>query len=190
MNSSERLGCPLNDDAVFDVTRLRDDHPLELHFETRAETLPVAWSKAGVSAVCWRPVASFRLMAGAAVAAIALTPGGRCIGYDRVQRRIRFQSLPIAVAGASHSLAGPTSSRSARLASWGKPTIANSSAMSLIGGERAATNSPPTQPIRFQIFRRIPRWAKNGEPYGRSMRRDRDFPWWILSNDSSKRPPS
>lgn len=94
-----RLGCALNDDAVFDVTRLRDDHPLELHFETPADTLPAPWFKAGVSAVCWRPVASFRLMPGAAVAPIALSPGGRCIGFDRVQRRIRFQSLPIAVAG-------------------------------------------------------------------------------------------
>lgn len=94
-----RLGCPLNDDAVFDVTRLRDEHPLQLHFETSADAVPITWAREGVSAVCWRPAATFRLIPGAAVAPLVVSPGGRCIAFDRVQRRIRFQSLPIAVAG-------------------------------------------------------------------------------------------
>ena len=94
-----RLGCPLNNDAVFDVTRLREEHPLQLHFETRADTIPLGWASTDVSTVCWRPTATFRLTPGAAVAPLVLSPGGRCIAFDRAQRRIRFQSLPIAVAG-------------------------------------------------------------------------------------------
>jgi hypothetical protein len=94
-----RLGCPLNDDAVFDVTRLRDEHPLQLHFETAADTMPLGSTKDGISKVCWRPAATFRLMPGAAAAPLVLSPGGRCIAFDRVQRRIWFQSLPIAVVG-------------------------------------------------------------------------------------------
>ncbi|MGE3312928.1 MAG: hypothetical protein AB7O66_23410 [Limisphaerales bacterium] len=94
-----RLGCPLNNDAVFDVTRLREEHPLQLHFETLADTIPLGWAATEVSTVCWRPTATFRLITGAAVAPLVLSPGGRCIAFDRVQRRIRFQSLPIAVAG-------------------------------------------------------------------------------------------
>lgn len=94
-----RLGCPLNDDAVFDVTRLREEHPLQLHFETRADTIPMPWARSGISVVCWRPTATFRLIPGATAAPMVLSPGGRCIAFDRVERRIRFQSLPIAVAG-------------------------------------------------------------------------------------------
>ena len=30
----EPLGCRLNPDAVIDLTRLRDLHPLQLHFDT------------------------------------------------------------------------------------------------------------------------------------------------------------
>ena len=94
-----RLGCPLNNDAVFDVTRLREEHPLQLHFETLADTIPLTWAASGISTVYWRPTATFRLTPGVAVAPLVLSPGGRCIAFDRVQRRIRFQSLPIAVAG-------------------------------------------------------------------------------------------
>jgi hypothetical protein len=93
------LGCRLNNDAVIDLTQLRDIHPLQLHFETPREALPLSWSLAGVEAVCWRPVATFSLLPTAAARPLAFSPGGRCISFDCVQRRISFQSWPIAVAG-------------------------------------------------------------------------------------------
>ena len=94
------LGCRLNNDAVIDVTQLREVHPLQLHFETSREVLPMSWSAEGVETVCWRPVATFSILPTATVRPLALSPGGRCISFDCEQRRISFQSWPIAVAGA------------------------------------------------------------------------------------------
>ncbi len=93
------LGCQLHTDAVIDLTRLRDIHPLQFHFDASREALPVAWATAGVQAVRWRSMATFTIRPGAKVQPLALSPGGACISFDCVQRRISFQSLPIAVAG-------------------------------------------------------------------------------------------
>jgi len=93
------LGCRLNHDAIIDVTQLRELHPLQLHFETPRDALPMPWSTAGVETVCWRAVASFSILPTATVRPLALSPGGRCISFDCVQRRISFLSWPIAVVG-------------------------------------------------------------------------------------------
>lgn len=93
------LGCRLNNDAVIDVTQLREVHPLQLHFETPRDALPMPWSTAGVETVCWRAVATFSILPTAAARPLAFSPGGRCISFDCVQRRISFQSWPIAVVG-------------------------------------------------------------------------------------------
>ena len=93
------LGCQLNPDAVIDLTLLRDVHPLRFHFETPREVLPLIWSHDGVSTVRWRSLATFALHPGAPVQPLALSPGGCCISFDCVHRRISFLSLPIAVAG-------------------------------------------------------------------------------------------
>ncbi len=93
------LGCQLHTDAVIDLTRLRAIHPLQFQFDTSREALPLAWTTTGVQAVRWRSVATFTIWPGAKVQPLALSPGGACISFDCVQRRISFQSLPIAVAG-------------------------------------------------------------------------------------------
>jgi len=95
----EPLGCRLNPDAVIDLTRLRDLHPLQLHFDTPRDALPLGWSQPGVSTVRWRALATFSIQTGAAVHPLVWSPGGCCISFDCAHRRIRFQSLPIAVAG-------------------------------------------------------------------------------------------
>ena len=94
-----QLGCQLNPDAVIDLTRLREMHPLRFHFDTPREVLPLPWSLDQVSTVRWRSLATFTLRPGAPVQPLALSPGGGCISYDCVHRRISFLSLPIAVAG-------------------------------------------------------------------------------------------
>lgn len=93
------LGCRLNQDAVLDLTRLRATHPLQAYFDTPPDLLPLPWSQVRVRTVRWRPCASFRLLPKAPVRALALSPGGRCIAFDRARRRIRFVSVPLAVAG-------------------------------------------------------------------------------------------
>ena len=93
------LGCTLHNDVVIDVTRLRDTHPLQFHFDVTGDLLPLPWSWASVSSVRWRALATFTIRTGAPVQPLALSPGGRCISFDCVQRRISFQSRPIAVAG-------------------------------------------------------------------------------------------
>lgn len=93
------LGCRLNRDVVIDVTRLRDIHPLQFHFDVTADLLPMPWSRAGIVTVRWRALATFTIRPGAPVQPLALSPGGRCISFDCLQHRISFQSLPIAVAG-------------------------------------------------------------------------------------------
>ena len=93
------LGCRLNNDAVIDVTQLRQLHPLQLHFETPRDSLPMPWSTEGVETVCWRAVATFSIPPTAAVRPLAFSPGGGCISFDCLQRRISFLARPIAVAG-------------------------------------------------------------------------------------------
>jgi hypothetical protein len=93
------LGCLLNDDAVIDVTTLRTTPSLQSSFDTTADLLPLAWLRPGVQQVRWRPSATFTLLPGATAQPLAFSPGGRCLTFDRTQRRIRFVSLPLAVAG-------------------------------------------------------------------------------------------
>ena len=93
------LGCHLNEDAIIDLTRLRDVHPLQFCFETPPDALRMPWSMKGVQSVFWRSVATFTILPGATAHPLAYSPGGRCISFDRLRRRICFQSLPVAVAG-------------------------------------------------------------------------------------------
>lgn len=93
------LGCLLNNDAVIDLTRLRTTHPLQAYFDTPTDSLPLEWSQPGVRMVRWRAMATFTILPGANAQPLAFSPGGRCISFDRSQRRISFESLPIAVAG-------------------------------------------------------------------------------------------
>ena len=96
------LGCLLNDDAIIDITTLRTTPALQTGFETPADLLPLAWFRPGVERVRWRSTATFTLLPGAIAQPLALSPGGRCIAFDRTHRRIRFDSRPIAVAGLHH----------------------------------------------------------------------------------------
>ena len=96
------LGCILNNDAVIDITTLRTTHPLQTAFDTASDLLPLAWLRPGVERVRWRSMATFLLLPGATAQPLAFSPGGRCITFDRTQRRISFESLPIAVAGLHH----------------------------------------------------------------------------------------
>jgi len=93
------LGCHLNDDAVLDAVALRQTHPLQIHFETPNESLPLAWSRAGVSTVRWHPSATFTILPGATAWPLALSTGGRCLSFNRTSRQISFESLPVAVVG-------------------------------------------------------------------------------------------
>lgn len=93
------LGCLINNDVVIDLPTLRTAHPLQAHFDTPREALPLAWSQAKVQTVRWRAMATFTILPGAGAAPLVLSPGGRCLCFDRVQRRISFASQPIAVAG-------------------------------------------------------------------------------------------
>ena len=96
------LGCILNNDAVVDITMLRTTHPLRTCFETPDDLLPLTWSRAGVERVRWRSMATFLILPGTTAQPIALSPGGRCISFDRTLRRISFDSRPIGVAGLHH----------------------------------------------------------------------------------------
>ena len=93
------LGCLLNHDAVIDLRRLRTSHPLRAHFETPAESVLPAWARPGVNTVRWRPMATITILPGAQVQPVALSPGGACVSFDRTQRQISFEPLPLAVAG-------------------------------------------------------------------------------------------
>ncbi len=117
------LGCELNDDAVIDIRALRQTHPLHLHFETPAESLPPTWARTNVVTVCWRPAATFTLTPGATAWPLAVSSGGRCLSFDRTLRRICFESLPIAVFG--HHGTG-------RFALFGGPHVFESSPLGLL----------------------------------------------------------
>lgn len=93
------LGCLLHDDAVIDLTALRATPSLQTHFDTPAELLPIPWFRRGVDQLRWRASATFTLVPGATAQPLVLSPGGRCIAFDRTQRRISFASRPVAVAG-------------------------------------------------------------------------------------------
>ena len=93
------LGCLLNDDAVIELRDLRHVPPLQLHFDTPRDILPLQWAVAGVTLVRWRPVATFTILPGSTAWPLALSAGGHCISFDRTLRQISFESLPIAVAG-------------------------------------------------------------------------------------------
>jgi hypothetical protein len=93
------LGCQLNDDAVIDATALRRTHPLQLHFDTPGDSLPLHWARNGVTTVRWRPAATFSLLPGATAWPLVLSPGGSCLSFNRTLRRISFVSLPLALAG-------------------------------------------------------------------------------------------
>ncbi len=93
------LGCQLNDDAVIDASAVRLTHPLQMHFDTPSEYLPLPWSRAGVTTVRWRSSATFTIQSGASASPLALSTGGRCLTFHRTLRRICFEPLPVAVAG-------------------------------------------------------------------------------------------
>jgi hypothetical protein len=117
------LGCLLNDDAVIDLRALRQTHPLQMHFDTPLESLPLSWSRAGVTRVCWRPSATFTIAPGATARPLALSTGGQCLSFDRTLRRICFEPLPIAVVG--HYGTG-------RFALFGGPHLFESSPLGLL----------------------------------------------------------
>jgi hypothetical protein len=117
------LGCRLNDDAVIDVRALRQTDPLHLHFDTPCESLPRSWSHPGVRNVRWRPGATFTILPGTTAWPLALSTGGSCLSFNRTLRRIRFDSLPIAVVG--HHGAG-------RFALFGGPHLFESSPLGLL----------------------------------------------------------
>ena len=93
------LGCLLNEDVVIDLHTLRVAHPLQSHFETPRDCLPLAWSLEGVATVRWRVMSTFTILPGTSAWPLALSPGGSCISFNRAHRQISFASLPIAVAG-------------------------------------------------------------------------------------------
>ena len=93
------LGCRINDDAVIDLARLRVDHPLLFHFECAEPCLSSDRLADEVTRVLWRSVATFTIGPTCSAQPIAVSPGGRCISYDRMRRCISCQALPIAVAG-------------------------------------------------------------------------------------------
>lgn len=93
------LGCQLNDDAVLDAAMIGKKHPLELHFDTRQQALPLSWSRTGVETVRWRPCATLTILPGAHAWPLALSSGGGCLSFNRTFRQISFESLPVAVVG-------------------------------------------------------------------------------------------
>ncbi|HNC06934.1 MAG TPA: hypothetical protein PLS38_11610 [Solirubrobacterales bacterium] len=117
------LGCRLNDDAVIDVRVLRQTNPLHLHFDTPAECLPCPWSRAGVGSVRWRPAATFTMTPGFPMQPLVFSTGGNCLSFDRTLRRIRFDSLALAVAGVHGA---------GRFALFGGPHLFESSPLGLL----------------------------------------------------------
>jgi hypothetical protein len=93
------LGCGLNNDAVIEPAQLREASALESRICTHADFLPSIWAREGVTQVLWHSTATFSITPNAILQPLAMSPGGRCIAFDRKERLISFQSLPIAVAG-------------------------------------------------------------------------------------------
>ena len=111
-------------DTVLDLTRLGTTHPLQAHFDTGIDLLPLPWSQVGIRTVRWRASATFRILPRAPVQTLALSPGGRCIAFDRTRRQISFASQPVAVAG----LYGR-----GRFAAFGGPHLFESGLFGLLG---------------------------------------------------------
>ena len=120
------LGCHLSDDAVIDAVSLRQTHPLQIHFDTTNESLPLNWSRAGVTTVLWRPSATFTILPGATAWPLALSTGGRCLSFNRTLRQISFESLPIAVVGTTGK---------GRFALFGGPHVFESSPLGLLANQ-------------------------------------------------------
>jgi hypothetical protein len=93
------LGCLVNDDAVIHLGQIRKEHALQSQFSTPRESIVAPWALSQVQSVVWRAMATISILPGAAVHPVALSPGGRCIVFNRTLRQVSFQSLPIAVAG-------------------------------------------------------------------------------------------
>jgi hypothetical protein len=93
------LGCLLNDDAVIDLDRVRKENALQSQFITPRESIMDTWAATQVQTISCRAMATFTILPGAAVQPLILSPGGRCITFNRTLRQISFQSLPIAVSG-------------------------------------------------------------------------------------------
>ena len=93
------LGCLLNNDVVIDLRTLRLKHPLQAHFDSPHDCLPLEWSLNAVTSVRWRVMATFSILPNTTAWPLALSPGGGCISFNRSYHRISFASLPIAVAG-------------------------------------------------------------------------------------------
>ncbi len=73
------LGCLLNNDAVIDLQELRTVPPLQLHFDTHRDALPV-------TLVRWRPVATFTILPRSTVWPLAPSAGGNCISFNPAHR--------------------------------------------------------------------------------------------------------
>jgi hypothetical protein len=134
----------LNHDAVIDLTRLRPTHPLRAWFDVSADSLPLEWSQRGVRRLRWRATATFTILPSSKVRPLVLSPGGRCISLDRPERRVSFESLPIAVAGLHGS---------GRFALFGGPHAFELGTFGLLG---TADNA--------QFLRNILRWLLGDEP--------------------------
>ena len=93
------FGVLLNNDAVINLNNIRRKNPLQSQFVTGPDCLSVPWEKKSFDRVFWRSMATFIILPGAPAFPLAVSPGGRCIAWDRVFRQISFQSLPILVAG-------------------------------------------------------------------------------------------
>ena len=93
------FGCQLNNDVVLDARNFRDNHPLQLHFDTPRDLISAAWAREKTTLVRWRPMATFSILPGYDASPIVHSPGGHSISFDRRMRQISFAQLPIAVAG-------------------------------------------------------------------------------------------
>jgi hypothetical protein len=99
--------------------------------------------------VRWRSMATFTILAGAQAQPLALSPGGGCIAFDRTQRRISFEPLPIAVAG-FHGRG--------RFALFGGPHAFEVGTFGLLG---EAGNG--------NFLRNVLRWLLTDEPVGQGL---------------------
>ncbi len=138
------LGCDLNDDAVIDAAILRTTHPLRLQFQILPDSLPLHWSRRNVSAVEWRPAATFTILPELPVWPLALSAGGRCLGFNRTLRQIRFGSLPLAVAGRKGA---------GRFALFGGPHLVESGLFGLLNN-----------PGNSQFIQNVVQWLLSDEP--------------------------
>lgn len=93
------LGCPLNDDAIVDLAKVRRPYPLESMLDTGRDGILLSWAAKGVGALRWRCQATFSILPGATAWPLVVSQGGRCLTYHRGLREVCFQSSPMAVVG-------------------------------------------------------------------------------------------